>query len=217
MDDSRTNRTNRATSQPSLRQASAETTCARSHTATTTDTAASAALTAIVRKAQAGDEDALRTLVLDYQRRVAGFVYSITNRTDYVEDLSQIVFIKMIRFLPRLTQPAQFEAWLFRLARNACIDHIRRERWQKFMTPLETEERVLEIPDKPTGINSEELDALNHAISKLKPKDRALIALAQEGRSQVEMAKITGVSVMAIKARLHRAREQLKQYYEHAT
>ncbi|AWI09032.1 hypothetical protein CKA38_07065 [Ereboglobus luteus] len=196
-----------ATSQPDIRQAT-DTTCARNESDDI------AALTETVRKAQTGDEDAQRTLILAYQHRVAGFIYTITNRGDSVEDLAQIVFIKMIRALPRLVQPAQFEAWLFRLARNACIDHIRRQRWQKFLTPIETEERVLDIPDKPSGVDTEELDALNHAIAKLKPKDRALIALAQEGRSQVEMAEITGVSVVALKARLHRAREQLKHYYE---
>ena len=183
-------------------------------TCTREETAEAAALAETVRKAQTGDEDAQRTLILSYQHRVAGFIYTITNRSDYVEDLAQIVFIKMIRALPRLAQPAQFEAWLFRMARNACIDHIRRERWQKFLTPIETEERVIDIPDKPDGVDTEELDALHHALSKLKPKDRALIALAQEGHSQVEMAEITGISVVAFKARLHRAREQLKQYYE---
>lgn len=199
-----------ATSRPDNRHA-AEVTCER------TDTAETAALTETVRKAQTGDENAQRTLILAYQHRVAGFIYTITNRSNSVEDITQVVFIKMIRALPRLSQPAQFEAWLFRLARNACIDHIRRERWQKFLTPLETEERILDIPDKSAGVDAEELDALNHALSKLKPKDRALIALAQEGRSQVEMAEAAGVSVVALKARLHRAREQLKQHYEYNT
>ena len=66
-------------------------------------------------------------------------------------------------------------------------------------------------------MDGEELDALRHALSKLKPADRALIALAQEGRSQQEMADATGISVVALKARLHRAREQLRQHYEHAS
>jgi RNA polymerase sigma-70 factor (ECF subfamily) len=44
--------------------------------------------------------------------------------------------------------------------------------------------------------------------------DRTLLALAQEGRSQAEMAEITGTSVVVIKARLHRARERLREYYQ---
>lgn len=174
------------------------------------------ALTDLVRQAQQGHEDAQRTIIVAYQNRIAGFIYSITGRSDNVEDLAQIVFIKMIRALPRLDQPAQFEAWLFRMARNACIDFLRRQRWQRLFSPLEQEEHF-EIPEPPTTVNSEELDALQHALSKLKPKDRALIALAQEGRSQQEMADSFGISVVALKARLHRAREQLRQFYEHAS
>jgi len=198
----------RATSQPDIRQA-ADNTQLRDEAAET------AALVETVRKARRGDEDAQRTLIINYQHRIAGFIYNIVNHAAPVEDLAQIVFIKMIRALPNLDQPVQFEPWLFRLARNAAIDHIRKERWQKFFTPIETEDYVLDIPDKNTGVSTEELDTLNHALSKLKPKDRALIALAQEGRTQDEMAAITGITAAALKARLHRARQQLKEYYEH--
>jgi RNA polymerase sigma-70 factor, ECF subfamily len=173
------------------------------------------ALTNTVRQAQLGRESAQRDLVVAYQHRVAGFIYTITGRSDTVEDLAQIVFIKMIRALPKLDKPEQFEAWLFRMAKNTCIDHLRRQRWQRLFSPLEQETHA-EIPEKPTEVDSEELDALRHALAQLKPKDRALLALAQEGYSQNEMAEATGISVVALKARLHRAREQLRYHYEHA-
>jgi RNA polymerase sigma-70 factor, ECF subfamily len=176
----------------------------------------STSLTELVRQAQQGREDAQRSLILAYQRRLAGFVYAITGRSDAVEDLCQTVLIKMVRSLPRLDRPEQFEAWLFRMARNASIDHLRRQRWQHLFSPLEYEMHS-EIPETDTTVDPEELDALRHALSKLKPADRALIALAQEGRSQEEMAEITGVSLVALKARLHRAREQLKKHYRHGT
>jgi RNA polymerase sigma-70 factor (ECF subfamily) len=208
--DKQTPGNSRATSPPDIRQAGVSPRARK-------DAGEIAALAETVRHAQRGDETAQHTLITNYQRRIAGFIYTIVNNSHHVEDIAQIVFIKMIRALPRLDRPEQFEAWLFRLARNACIDHIRRERWQKFLAPLETEDRVLEIPDKNTGVNAEELDALHHAINKLKPKDRALIALAQEGRGQEEMADITGITVAALKARLHRAREQLKHHYENAS
>jgi RNA polymerase sigma-70 factor (ECF subfamily) len=173
------------------------------------------ALADLVRQAQLGREIAQRELIMAYQNRIAGFIYTIIGRSDTVEDLAQIVFIKMIRALPRLTQPAQFEAWLFRLAKNTCIDYLRRQRWQRLFSPLEQETHS-EIPETPQTVDSEELDALRHALAQLKPKDRALIALAQEGYSQNEMASAAGISVVALKARLHRAREQLRQHYEHA-
>ena len=66
------------------------------------------ALADLVRRAQKGDEAAQRELIVSYQHRVAGFVYAMTGRSDYVEDLSQQVFIKMIRALDRLQAPAQY-------------------------------------------------------------------------------------------------------------
>lgn len=172
-------------------------------------------LTQIVRQAQQGAEAAQRELVILYQNRIAGFIYTITGRSDNVEDLSQIVFIKMIRALQNLDKPEQFEAWLFRMAKNTCIDFIRRQRWQRLFSPLEQETHS-EIPETPQTVDSEELDAIRHALAQLKPKDRALLAMAQQGYSQNEMADAIGCSVVALKARLHRAREQLRHHYENA-
>lgn len=173
-------------------------------------------LAELVGRAQKGVEAAQHQLIVRYQQRIAGFIYTITGRTDSIEDLAQIVFIKMIRALPRLDQTAQFEAWLFRLARNTCFDFLRRQRWQHLFSPLDHTVHA-DIPESPTEADSEELDALSHALAQLKPKDRALIALAQEGHSQNEMAEILGTTVTALKARLHRAREQLRQHYKHAS
>src|SRR4051812_13358880 len=100
------------------------------------DTTETPALAELVRLAQRGDEAAQRALIVSYQRRVAGFIYAIIGRSDAIEDLAQTVFIKMIRALDRLHEPAQFEAWLFRLARNVCIDHLRRQRLRRIFTPF---------------------------------------------------------------------------------
>jgi RNA polymerase sigma-70 factor (ECF subfamily) len=169
-------------------------------------------LSDLVRRARQGDESAQRTLVINYQRRIAGFIYAIIGHGDAVEDLAQSVFIKMIRALGRLNDVSQFEAWLFRLARNTCIDHLRRQKLRRIFTPFAAEHE--NIPEPAGAVDSEELDALRHALQQLPAKDRALLALAQEGRSQVEMAAATGTSVMAVKARLHRAREKLRQFYQ---
>lgn len=168
-------------------------------------------LAELVRQAQAGDENAQRELIVSYQRRVAGFVFAVTGRGDSVDDLAQVVFIKMVRALAKLQDPAQFEAWLFRLARNTCIDELRRQKLRRIFTAFEDEHA--NIPEPAGAVDMEELDALRHALDQLPPKDRALLALAQEGRSQVEMAQAAGTSVMAVKARLHRAREKLRQHY----
>jgi RNA polymerase sigma-70 factor, ECF subfamily len=164
-----------------------------------------------VRRAQRGDEVAMRELIVSYQRRVAGFVYAITGRSDSVEDLAQMVFVKMARAVDRLKAPEQFESWLFRLARNTCIDHLRRQKLRRIFTPFAPEHE--NVPEPEGAVDSEELDALRHALDQLRPKDRALLALVQEGRSHAEIASTFKTSVAAVKARLHRAREQLRQHY----
>ena len=176
------------------------------------DPSSSAALVELVRRAQRGDEVAQRELILAYQHRVAGFVFAMNNRSDVVEDLCQQIFIKMIRAVDRLQAPAQFESWLFRLARNTCIDQLRRQRLRRIFLPFAEEHE--NIPEPPGAVDSEELDALRHALAQLRPQDRALLALVQEGRSHAEISEILGTSVAAVKARLHRAREQLREHYQ---
>lgn len=165
-----------------------------------------------VRRAQRGDDGALRELIVGYQHRVAGFVFAMTNRSDVVEDLCQQVFIKMVRAIERLQAPEQFESWLFRLARNTCIDHLRRMKLRRIFTPFAPEHE--NVPEPDGAVDSEELDALRHALAQVRPQDRALLALVQEGRSHAEIAVTLGTSVAAVKARLHRAREQLRQHYQ---
>jgi RNA polymerase sigma-70 factor (ECF subfamily) len=175
------------------------------------DESATSALGDRVRRAQRGDEAAMRELIVSYQRRVAGFAYAVTGRSDSVEDLAQMVFVKMVRSIRGLKAPEQFESWLFRLARNTCIDHLRRQKLRRIFTPFAPEHENL--PEPPGAVDSEELDALRHALGQLRPKDRALLALVQEGRSHGEIAATLRTSVAAVKARLHRAREQLRQHY----
>ena len=181
------------------------------------ESTSSSALADLVRRAQQGEESAQHELIVSYQHRVAGFVYAMTGRSDYVEDLSQQVFIKMIRALDRLQAPAQFESWLFRLARNTCIDQLRRQKLRRIFLPFGEEHE--NIPEPAGAVDSEELDALRHALAQLRPQDRALLALVQEGRSHAEIAETLETSVAAVKARLHRAREHLREHYtsEHET
>ena len=145
------------------------------------DESSTTALDERVRRAQAGDEAALRELIVGYQHRIAGFTYAITGRSDSVEDICQMVFIKMARAISRLKAPEQFESWLFRLARNTCIDHLRRQKLRRIFTPFAPEHENL--PEPAGAVDAEELDALRHALSQLRPKDRALLALVQDRTS----------------------------------
>ena len=143
----------------------------------------------LVRRAQKGDERAQHELIVAYQHRVAGFVYAMTNRSDYVEDLAQQVFIKMIRALDRLQAPAQFESWLFRLARNTCIDQLRRQKLRRIFLPFGDEHE--NIPEPPGAVP---ISACSHwdplayfakkrTLGAVKPTRWAVIAWSERLRT----------------------------------
>src|SRR5687767_607535 len=99
----------------------------------------------VVRRAEAGDSTAQSDLVRRYTRRVAGFVRSIIRQPDAIEDVTQMVFIKMFRRLSRLRDPAVFESWLFTMARNTCLDFIPRRNCRPSTVGLADETN--QIPD----------------------------------------------------------------------
>mgnify|MGYP000523475772 CR=1 FL=1 len=167
------------------------------------------ALADLVRRAQKGEEDAQRELIVAYQHRVAGFVFAMTNRSDYVEDLSQQIFIKMVRRLTLLRDPAVFESWLLKLARNTAVDFLRRRRCRPNMV---WDERELEqAPDVSSERSvAEIMEALSLALVRLSPKDRNLVNLIVEGNSYRTVAAREGLTVGAVKVRLNRVRPFLR-------
>ncbi len=181
------------------------------HASRMEDEPASDAL-ALVTLARQGDESGQHRLILAYQRRIAAFVYTVSGSAADVDDLTQQVLLRMLAGLPKLRDASCFEAWLFRLARNICIDHLRRARWRRFLSPLEAvhEETVAASP----GCDPELLDALQHALQQVSPTDRAILALAADGRTIEEMQQTLGKSAAAVKVMLHRARERLKRHYD---
>jgi RNA polymerase sigma-70 factor (ECF subfamily) len=114
----------------------------------------------LVHRAQRGEPDAQRELIVAYQHRVAGFVYAIIGRSDAVEDICQLIFIKMVRAIDRLQAPSQFESWLFRLARNTCIDHLRRQKLRRIFTPFAPEHE--NVPEPAGAVEMEDHEALAH-------------------------------------------------------
>lgn len=154
-------------------------------------------------------------LIVAYQARIAGFVYAMLGRAAPVDDLSQDIFTKMIRSIAKLHDPKLFEAWLFRTARNQCIDHARREKWRRMFTLFDptTDDQPMEVDQD----QKDRVDALLQLLQRLSTRDRSLLLMAQEGLSLAEMAASTGTTTTTIKTRLHRARERLRQLYEKRT
>jgi len=162
-----------------------------------------------VRRARAGDAPAQTELVVRYSRRITGYLRSLCRREEAIEDLAQLTFIKMFRRLRWLRDPAVFEPWLFRIARNTAFDAGRRRACRPATVALDLE--ALRIPDPGHELATREiLGALETALDQLKPIDRQLVRMIVAGESYAEAARRHGLTLASVKVRLHRVRPFLR-------
>jgi RNA polymerase sigma-70 factor (ECF subfamily) len=168
-------------------------------------------LAELVRRAESGDSAAQSDLMRRYQRRVSGFVRSIIRQPDAIEDVTQIVFIKMFRRLGRLRDAAVFESWLFTLARNTSLDFLRRRRCRPNTVTLDDEVNQIADPSCSTA-TTEILAALDRALTRLNPIDRTLVTQFVNGESYGSIAAHAGLSLATVKVRLHRVRPFLRTW-----
>lgn len=163
----------------------------------------------LVRRARAGDAPAQTELVVRYSRRITGYLRSLCRREEAIEDLAQLTFIKMFRRLRWLRDPAVFEPWLFRIARNTAFDAGRRRACRPATVALDLE--ALRIPDPGHELATREiLGALETALDQLKPIDRQLVRMIVAGESYAEAARRHGLTLASVKVRLHRVRPFLR-------
>lgn len=165
----------------------------------------------LIEQARASDDDALERLIRLYQNRVAAMVRSLVGDTDPEwPDICQEIFVKMVLGLPRLKTVAVFEPWLLRIARNACYDHLRRRRSRRWMVPWEPHHDAVPAPSE-SGADAHSA-RLSQAIGRLPADQRELIELVRDRHWSYErLAQMTGQTLGALKSRLFRARQRLRQ------
>lgn len=174
----------------------------------TSESLDAAALLELVQRGQAGDLAAQSGLVRLYTRRLGGFVRSIVRGSDSTEDIVQLAFIKAMRRLPRLRNPAVFESWLFMLTRNTALDYLRRNRRRPQTVALD---ELVELPEPAPDHDAGDIhEAFTLALAQLSPIDRGLITQFVRGENYRDMATRAGLTLGAVKARLHRIRPFLR-------
>ncbi|MEZ5306605.1 MAG: sigma-70 family RNA polymerase sigma factor [Pyrinomonadaceae bacterium] len=175
----------------------------------------------LIAAALAGSEDEFEALVGRYQRPIVSYVYRMLNDYDAALDVTQEVFIKVYNSLDRYSSDYKFSTWLYRIAHNAAIDHIRRN--SKNEQSLETEgsdgayELQIESP-RPTPEQdrqkSEWRREIEAVVKCLPAAYRELIVLRHgEDLSYGEIAEITNLPLGTVKNRLFRAREMMRDMF----
>ncbi len=159
--------------------------------------------TLIVIRCQLGERDAFRDLVETWQRPLAGFVSRMCDDPAAVDDIVQTIWLKVVRGLPRLRDPAGFPAWIFSIARRCAVD---RYRHHDPIEPLD------EVEDAAFDDLDARLDAgeIAGAVAGLPPAEREVVELHYLiDLSIADVARVVGVPEGTVKSRLSRARRML--------
>src|SRR5476649_2588169 len=88
----------------------------------------------VVRRVQAGDVAAFDRLILKYRERVYGIVYNMTSNREDAADLTQDAFIKAFQSIHRFGGQSSFFTWLYRIAVNSALSHLRKARLRTFFS-----------------------------------------------------------------------------------
>jgi RNA polymerase sigma-70 factor (ECF subfamily) len=174
----------------------------------------------LVAGALKGSQDAYRELVKRFERPVYSLIVRMVQDPATAEDLAQEVFVKAFRRLSTYDPQWKFSSWLFKIAHNTTIDHLRRGVPET--VPLEVDEdkgslsAVLadETVEGPQAA-AERRDlarSLERAISSLRPEYRqAVLMFYAHGASYQDICEVTGLPLGTVKTNLHRARKELAQ------
>src|SRR5215472_11151066 len=177
----------------------------------------------LMLRVKRGDRAAFAELVEKYKQPVMNLVYRTLHDEAEAEDLAQNVFLQVYKSAKRYESRAKFSTWLFTIARNLCLNEIRR----RSRHPADSlEESHAEHEDQPrqqfedkSGVpppekllHGELAQKIDEALAGLPENQRTAILLCrQEELSYEEIAKILGCSLSATKSLIHRGRETLKE------
>jgi RNA polymerase sigma-70 factor (ECF subfamily) len=167
----------------------------------------------ILDRIAAGEREAFAELVQRYQQPLFGFLGRMGLTQAQAEDLAQETFLRAWSHLQQFDPTrAQFSTWLHTIARNLAFTWLSSRQQQTALPDEALEDVACERPSPMQQLQAkQERERLQHALRQLPMADRSALALTYvHGMSLTDVARIEGVSLAAIKTRLHRARQALR-------
>jgi len=160
--------------------------------------------TALVRAAGDGDMDALGVLYVRHHRHVYELCLRMVRDPDVAEDLAQEGFLRVRRYGSTFDGRSSVAAWLYRLVRNRCLDHLasrRREEERRRAWRVRMETRGME-----SAAETDREARVREALDRLKPELREVLVLSRfAGLRYREIAEACDLSLSNVKVRAHRA------------
>jgi RNA polymerase sigma factor (sigma-70 family) len=176
-----------------------------------------------VREVRRGEDTAFEELFCRYRGRIRSYVSGILSDSDRAEDITQEVFICVLRRLRDTERPIAFKPWIYQIAKNACIDELRRTR-RRLEVPLDQEQEWFDRGSEPlssdpgpdvTIESRQQLDDLRGALRAVSELHHRILILRElEGLSYAEIGAQLEMSRPVVESTLFRARRRLAEEYE---
>ena len=175
----------------------------------------------LVATAVTGVEGSFEELVRRYQRPIAAYVYRMVGNYESALDLTQEIFIKVYNSLERYRAEFKFSTWIYKIAHNAAVDHLRRTATREQSLVVGCEGDQFELPIESGRLSPEQESErrerrveIETVVRALPANYRELIVLRHsQDLSYEEIVEVTGLPLGTVKNRLFRAREMMRQQF----
>lgn len=163
----------------------------------------------LVARCQLGEPAAFERLVERWHLPIWRWVRGVAGDPAVAEEIVQEAWLRILRGIGRLRDPARLRSWLFSIVRRTFVDRLRWRYAEERNEPLDAEPAGGDATDE---LAAEDLDHLHAAVADLPPPDRETIVLFYLRELDLrEVAEVLGVPVGTVKSRLHRARRRLRE------
>ena len=176
----------------------------------------------IIEQLKQGNEDAFRKLVENYQNLVVNTCFGLVHNREDAEDIAQDVFVEVFRSIQHFRADAKLSTWLYRIAVNRSLNHIRdnkKHKWfQSFENTVEEQNRKLGYIESPQSDhpgyeleNRQRAVILHEAINSLPENQKVAFTLSKyEELSYQEISEVMEMSVSSVESLLFRAKKNLQ-------
>lgn len=163
----------------------------------------------LIRMVNDGNEKAFAKLVGKHKEKVRNLIFLTLGDAEFVDDISQDVFISIFHKLSEFRFESKFTTWLYRITVNKCRDYLRKKRVRSIFIPIKEADTSRHISTHSENIDIPHL--VRGAIAKLPDKLKVPLVLRDiDGLSYKEIAEKLECEVGTVKSRIFRARESLK-------
>lgn len=169
----------------------------------------------VIRRCRAGDRSAFNQIVRAHQERVYWVIRRMVRDHDEALDIAQEVFVKAYQKLDSFRGDAKIFTWLYRIAVNLSLNHVRKGRLRSFFSLSDTETDFLQGDDDPAQRveDNESRELIHRAINTLPEKQRAVFVLRYfEELPYEEISTILNTSTGGLKANYHHAVRKIERY-----